>query len=240
MDLKEEGVLGSDPDKHWYYRSKMKMVLVLLGRRRFERIVDVGAGSGIFSRMLLDAGVAKQAICVDPAYTSDSSESSVVGRISFVRRLSETASSDLMLFMDVLEHVEDPRALLRSYLPMVKQGGAVVITVPAFQSLWSPHDVFLEHRCRYRLSEIEEVTRDAGLEVICGRYFFGFLFPIAAGMRIMQSISKGMKRPPRSALRPASPFANFILGKVHDVECGTLLSVNRLAGVTAVCIATRR
>ena len=87
------------------------------------------------------------------------------------RRDSGPTDCDLVLMMDVLEHVDDDRGLLRHYAAKVPPGAHFVVTVPAFGFLWSGHDVFLEHKRRYRLTEIETVMRDAGLAVARGAYF---------------------------------------------------------------------
>src|SRR3546814_19735603 len=64
--------------------------------------------------------------------------------------------------MDVLEHVEDDAGLLRTYLDKAPPQAQAVITVPAFQFLWSHHDVFLEHHRRYTLKTLSRVVERAG------------------------------------------------------------------------------
>ena len=86
--------------------------------------------------------------------------------------------------MDVLEHVDDDRGLVRHYAGKVPAGAHFLVTVPAFRFLWSGHDVFLEHKRRYRLREIEATMRDAGLEIVRGAYYFGLIFPLAAAVRL--------------------------------------------------------
>ena len=68
MDLKEAGLLGADQGTHWYYASKARALLHCLDRKDPERILDVGAGSGFFSKFLLRRTSAKSAVCVDPGY----------------------------------------------------------------------------------------------------------------------------------------------------------------------------
>ena len=97
--------------------------------------------------------------------------------IKFVKSVDKT-TQDLVLMMDVLEHVPDDVALLKEYADTMEKGGRVLITVPAFQFLWSGHDVFLEHYRRYTIEMMEKTIRDAGLTPVKSRYFFGLLFPL--------------------------------------------------------------
>ena len=183
MDLKEEDILGADIGRHWYYRSKAAALRRAVGSLKPKRLLDVGAGSGFFSRHLLTETPAESALCVDIGYPADRDDS-VAGKPVRYRRDTGPTDCDLVLMMDVLEHVDDDRWLVRHYADKVPSGAHFLVTVPAFAFLWSGHDVFLEHKRRYRLPEIESSMRDAGLEVVRGSYYFGFVFPLAAAVRL--------------------------------------------------------
>jgi hypothetical protein len=75
MDLKEEDILGADIGHHWYYRSKAAALGRAVGRLAPRRILDIGAGSGFFSRHLLAEGGAQSALCVDIGYPVDRDDS---------------------------------------------------------------------------------------------------------------------------------------------------------------------
>ncbi len=182
MDLKEEDILGADIARHWYYRSKAAALRRAVARLQPRRLLDVGAGSGFFSRHLLAETAAASALCVDIGYPADRIDS-VAGKPVLYRRDIGPTDCDLVLMMDVLEHVDDDRGLVRYYADRVPAGAHFLVTVPAFSFLWSGHDVFLEHKRRYRLPEIETALRDAGLEIVRGAYFFGLIFPLAAAVR---------------------------------------------------------
>ena len=169
MDLKEEDILGADIGRHWYYRSKAAALRRAVGGLRPRRLLDIGAGSGFFSRHLLAETAAESALCVDIGYTRECDDS-VAGKPVLYRRDTGPTDCDLVLMMDVLEHVDDDRGLLRHYAGKVPAGAHFLVTVPAFRFLWSGHDVFLEHKRRYRLGEIEAAMREAGLEPLIGRH----------------------------------------------------------------------
>src|SRR3546814_3881072 len=145
MDLNEESMLGGDIDSHWYYRSKARALSSCLPRSTGNKVLDVGAGSGFFSRWLLSHGLADEATCVDTGYASDCDEEIDAKPLRFRREIA-TSDADLLLLMDVLEHVEDDAGLLRTYLDKAPPQAQAAITVPAFQFLWSHHDVFLDRK----------------------------------------------------------------------------------------------
>jgi SAM-dependent methyltransferase len=198
-------------------------------------ILDVGAGSGFFSRHLLAQSGARAAWCVDTSYASDSDEYEA-GKAVHNRRAVSTMDVDLVLLMDVLEHVDDDVALLKEYVGKVPIGSRFLLSVPAFQFLWSGHDVFLEHKRRYTLPQLEAVARNAGLRVTQGCYFFGAVFPIAASVRLTQRQVQGAA--PQSQLRMHHPFVNALLGGLCAIEL-PFLRLNRAAGLTVFCVAEK-
>jgi len=232
MDLKEEDILGDKIGGHWYYVAKGKAMRRFIGDRYVPEVLDVGAGSGIFSRQLLDQGVCESAVCVDPNYPNEWDEVQNGKSIKFVKSLDQTTQK-LVLMMDVLEHVEDDVGLLKMYTDTMPDGGHVLITVPAFQFMWSGHDVFLEHYRRYTILTMEKVIRDAGLVPLKSRYFFGSLFPVVAAMRLPKRVlfEKG-KLEGKSELKVYPGWLNKALIGLHDIERETLFHVNKMFGLS--------
>ena len=230
MDLKELDLV--DPHSHWYYQSKLEGVRRLLRNSTASApsIVDIGAGSGFFSLALAADHSQARVMCVDPNYSA--TDLATTGQVQFVRSADsqELARADVMLFIDVLEHVDDARGLLAEYVDHASAGCRVVISVPAFMSLWSPHDDFLEHRYRYTLREIESVVKAAGLRIIEGRYLFAsIVVPVWIIRRLKRSAG------PRSDLKPAPPALNALLRSVLKLEHRFLRT--RLAGLSALVLA---
>jgi hypothetical protein len=94
--------------------------------------------------------------------------------------------------------------------------------------------VFLEHKRRYRLGEIEAAMRDAGLQVVRGAYYFGLIFPLAAAVRLAQRKATA----PKSSLRKHGTFTNAVLAAACSVEL-PLFVANRLAGLSAFVLARK-
>jgi len=239
MDLKEEDILADAIHGHWYYVSKGRAMRRFLGGVKAETVLDVGAGSGIFSRQLLDHGMADAAVCVDPGYNREHTESQNGKPLAFVCAV-DSVPQRLVLMMDVLEHVDDDVTFLKEYAVRMPAGGQVLITVPAFQFLWSGHDVFLEHRRRYTAAMIEDTVRKAGLEVVKTRYFFGFLFSVVAAIRLMKAkkLKKGTIEA-RSELKLYPDLLNKTLIAMHDFERLTVFPLNKMVGLSVFCLCRK-
>lgn len=235
VDLKEEKAIGGDPSSHWYYRAKGRAIMSLLGAKPVGKLLDVGAGSGVFSKMLVSKGRADQAVCVDTCYADEFVGARAGDKISYVRSV-DRVDADAVLMIDVIEHVDDDVVLMRDYADRAAPGTKFLISVPAFQFLWSSHDEFLEHRRRYTLASLKEAVAKAGLKTIKSRYFFGLIFPAVAATRLME---KKDATASASQLKPAPKWLNASLVALHDVERLALFPFNRTAGVTAFCLAEK-
>jgi len=232
MDLKETDILGDSIGEHWYYCSKAAATRRMLGEAPIKRILDVGAGSGFFSHHLLTHTAAREAWCVDISYPADFS-ATTAGKPVHYRRAIDSVDADLVLLMDVLEHVDDDLGLLKSYVDKVPSGSRFLMTVPAFRFLWSGHDDFLEHKRRYTLGQFEALTEKAGLTVERGAYYFGAVFPMAVASRLIPGSST-----PRSQLKKHHPLVNALLKTLCRLEL-PLMNLNRVAGLSVFVLARK-
>jgi hypothetical protein len=232
VDLKERHALGEQAARHWYYVSKARMITRHL-QRSSHSILDVGAGEGWFSRWLLENGYGQSAICVDPGYEADC-ESSVAGLPLLFRRSVSSIDQDLVLLMDVLEHVDDDVGLLARYWRSAPAGTTFIITVPAFNFLWSSHDVYLEHRRRYTLGSLSRTIRKAGATPDRLHYFFGSVFPLAAIVRLVRRYSGE----DASDMRPVPELVNSVLTGMCSLEV-SMARWNKLAGLSVVARLTK-
>jgi hypothetical protein len=176
MDLTENYI--QDPMSHWYYRHKFRFISRCFDPRFTEavKIVDIGAGSALFTKELIKRGLVDNAIAVDTGYELDSI--SADGKIHF-KRSDSYEGTDFFLMTDVLEHIEDDQAFLMSVVDQAPSGSKFVITVPALMCLWSGHDVFLKHFRRYNLHELKILVEKSGLKIDSARYLYSTVFLIA-------------------------------------------------------------
>ena len=226
MDLLEDGIV--DASKHWYYRSKLFPIERALRRYvpEFSSLIDVGAGSGFFAKSIVLSSPGASAICVDPNYPED--VLGVYEQIQFCRSASGK-TADVLLFIDVLEHVEDDLKLLRSYTDAAADGCLVIVSVPAFMSLWSVHDDFLLHFRRYRLGQLRSLMDQAKLTVLDAHYLFASILPMVWFVRRLKQNKNSA-----SDMRDNSKFITWILVKILSFE--HRFRLNRVAGVSAFVV----
>jgi SAM-dependent methyltransferase len=237
MDLKESAILGDFAEEHWYYQSKAAAMCLYVKGIRKSLVLDVGAGSGFFTKFLLRHTPAQTGLCVDTGYASDSDEE-YAGKLLQFRRSCTDVAADLVLLMDVLEHVKDDAELLAEYAEKVPSGARFLITVPAFQWLWSDHDVFLEHHRRYDIQQLEAIVSRVGLGVQRSSYYFGFVLPIAGVLRLRVSPRRVASRAPQSQLKKHGWLTNAALASICRAEL-PIFRINRLGGLSVFCLATK-
>lgn len=229
MDLKEIGKV--DPDNFWYYLYKGQFIFdkAIKSFNKSEILFDVGAGSGYFASIFVKNKKTIKAYCIDPFYSKD--QLGNINDLNFVTA-PPIEKADVLLFIDVLEHVEDDSALLKSYISSSSADALFVISVPAFKSLWSNHDVFLEHFRRYRKKDLRNLIKRAGLVEVESSYIFGSIFPLVWLIRKLKR-SKTIQ----SDLKQSSNFVNFLILNFLKIE--KVLPVNRLFG-TSVFISAKK
>jgi len=101
----------------------------------------------------------------------------------------EPSTFDLVVALDVLEHVEDDEASLRSLVAMARPGGRILVTVPAIKSLWGSHDRRLHHVRRYDSARLKRICATSGASTEFLTYFNTLLAPIAIAYRIGERVS---------------------------------------------------
>lgn len=228
MDIKEEAILGPAADRHWYYRAKAAALEAMLPPRFNRRVMDIGAGSGFFSRHLAKRGLIEEALCIDPGYDHERDERLGGAAIRF-RREPEPMDAGVALFMDVLEHVPDDAGLLAAYRAYLRPDAQVIVTVPAFQFLWSGHDAFLGHHRRYTRRRLNETIARADYRLVDSFYYYGLVLPVAAASRLLSP----SRMEEKSAVRAHGTATNAILYAASAAE-RPLMRLNKLAGLT-VC-----
>ena len=85
--------------------------------------------------------------------------------------------------MDVLEHIKEDHTALKEWRNTLKPDGLLLITVPAFQHLWSSHDIFLGHYKRYNNKSLNDLANSTGLKVVRIHYIFSFIYPLVYFLR---------------------------------------------------------
>jgi len=186
MDLLE--VPKTSFRRHPWEVARARFFRDLLGRSgvmaHASSILDVGAGDGYLANIVAERMPSEgRVVCFDPLYTNEDISrfsADTAARLTFTR-LRPQQQFDVALLLDVVEHVEDDREFLGGFVSSnVKPGGSVLVSVPAWQALFTQHDVTLKHYRRYSPQLVMRLLEDANLRVVkSGGLFHGPLLPRA-------------------------------------------------------------
>jgi SAM-dependent methyltransferase len=135
-------------------------------------VVEVGAGLGATTQSLVGPGV-RSWLCLEPDLEMGEALSRAVAdgalppvcaaRTGTLADLPEELAFDAVLYVDVLEHIEDDRAELRRAAQRLKPGGRIVVMSPAHQWLFSPFDAAIGHFRRYARADAAGLTPDGAV-----------------------------------------------------------------------------
>ena len=197
--------------RHWWWRAREAAILLELRRLRpaggFRRILDVGCGNGLFFDRLSELGevegVEPDAALLDP----EGPWRRAIHAVPFDDTFQPGHRFGAILFLDVLEHLDDPAAALRHAVELLAPGGVIVCTVPAFQWLWTSHDVLNHHRRRYNRPAVRRLAEQAGMTITRERYLFQWLVPAKLAVRLLERLRTS---PPRSPTVPPEPLNGFL------------------------------
>jgi SAM-dependent methyltransferase len=177
-------------ERHWWYRGRRLIVRTELDRLPIAtcaRILDAGCGSGRMLEELAGYG-AVSGIELDPDAAAFAA-SRGIGEVQ-VGRLEELPweerTFELITCLDVIEHTPDDRRTLAELRRVSKPGGWLLVTVPAYQALWSLHDVANHHYRRYSRRTLRRAAIEAGWQVRRMTSFNSILLPPAAVVRFAQ------------------------------------------------------
>jgi SAM-dependent methyltransferase len=236
---------------HWWFRGRRAIFVALLDRhlrrdpggRRL--IMDLGCGVGGMLAPLQEYGrvIGTDVTLKGLQYCAERHFPRLVA-CNGPHGCFRDQSLDCITAFDALEHIEDDVGTLREIRRMLKPGGLLVASGPAYQFLFAQQDRITHHVRRYTLGELTGKAREAGLVVEQGSYINFLLFPAilpaVLGLKAWQSV----RRPPDAGAGsnvgiriPA--FANDMLAGIFASEAWWLRRVSAPAGHSLVMVARR-
>ena len=207
MDNKTFSRQIKNQKKHWWFQARKKIIdqiISSINLKKKKNILDFGAGSGVNLDMLRKHGL------VD-IHEQNKYARAVIKKERKIKNLYSTLKIkknfyDLILLADVIEHVKQPKELLKDLKKFLKKDGHILITVPAYQFLFSKKDKVLGHYRRYNKELLK--TELSGFKVENISYFNTFLcIPII----IMTMLNKFLKK---DYIKQVETTPNFILNKM--------------------------
>lgn len=225
--------------QHWFFRVRRKILCYFIEKhtRPSSRIFDFGCGSGYLVGELQKMGY--------DAHGSDFEKEAIdYGVSSGIKNLAVSSgnkleypdvSFDLVTSLDVLEHVKDEKPVVAELARILKPGGKMIITVPAYQWLWGVQDEVSHHFRRYSVKSLTNVFEDfSELKVVRKTYFNTFLFPAIASVRLFSKWFNIKNR--ESDFDINNRFMSILFYSIFNIESYLLKFMNFPFGVSALVI----
>jgi SAM-dependent methyltransferase len=231
-------------DRHWWFVARRNLICAALkrfGRAERPLVLDMGCGTGgtldrlrEFAQPVgLDLEPLALELCRERGH-----ENLVLASATALPFAD--ASFDAAIALDVLEHIPDDALAATELARVLKPGGIAVVTVPAYQELWSGHDVALMHQRRYRAHEVRQRLEATGLVVERLSYTVSALLPAVWVVRKFQNAFQRKDALPRADARPTPEPLNGILRRLLDLETQVVLGGALPFGLTIFAVARKK
>lgn len=212
-------------DRHWWYQGRRQVLertVEQLELPEGARILDAGCGSGRNMVELARHG-----------YVTGVELSDASARLARERKCGEVLEGsvmdmpldddtfDLVVSLDVIEHLDDDVGALRELRRVTKPGGALLVTVPAYQWLWSGHDEVNHHRRRYNRRTLLAAAHAAGWTCERATHFNSLLLPAAILLRALERVKPATTKSSLDLWVPPAPL-NAMLRQPLKLEAALI------------------
>ena len=232
-------------ETHWWYRGRRALVRSALERhapaRRPLQLLDLASATGMSFRFLADFGRVR-GIDISDETIRLCAQRGITGLIKGdAMALPFAAGSfDVVLALDAFEHFDDDVAAMAETFRVLRPGGLLVATVPAFMSLWSPHDDAYQHRRRYRRPQFRERLQRAGYVAERVSYSSMTLFlPVFALRRLRRWRGGGAEEASSDFSVPMPAPVEALAGAITRAEVAIERRVDLPFGVSLFAVLRR-
>jgi len=227
-------------DQYWWFVGRRRLALNLLRHHvnvSNPDVLDLGCGTGVVLRELSSwarpTGLDMSELAL--GYCTKRSLSRLI--LGDGAKLPIAACKvDAIIGLDIFEHIEDDSAAFAEAYRVLRPGGILVLSVPAFRSLWGPHDIALMHFRRYRAKEVRARLEKAGFVIRRTSYSVFFLFPIVVVWRFFEKQKKGKAK---ASLVSVPKWANRLLIGLQNLETSIISRFDLPWGSSVIAVAQR-
>ena len=228
---------------HWWFVARREIISKVVSQIKLKKdakIVDMGCANGDNLKMLSQYGTVTALESMhDACLKAKNRNICDVFEDNLPNNIPHKINKDnnLIVMLDVLEHIEKDEEYLSELKNWIKDSGKLLITVPAYQFLWSKHDELHHHKRRYTSRQLKKILGNNGWEVKYISYFNFFLFPVALIERLKQKIfpskvDTGLKMP--------NLFLNNILKNIFRLEKYFIGKLSFPFGLSIILLATMK
>jgi SAM-dependent methyltransferase len=232
-------------EEHWWFVARRDVIKSFIKMQMLQvstdKVLEIGCGVGGNVALLSQSGHYRGIDMHKPAidYCSEKYPQFEFQctRVEDIPQEFNSNKFDSIYILDVLEHIDDQVAILNSAQNYLTQSGKILVTVPAFEFLWSPHDEFVHHVRRYTKAGLKRGLVDAGYKVDRISYFNSILFPLALtqrlGMRLLnRKLSTHLSTPPA--------MVNWLFKVIFTQEAWILKRTNLPVGLSIIAVVSQK
>tara|TARA_R110002111_G_scaffold69071_6_gene111828 strand:+ start:4112 stop:4843 length:732 start_codon:yes stop_codon:yes gene_type:complete len=228
--------------QHWWFVARRKIIASViddLSLGKNSKIIDAGCGNGDNLEFLSKYGELVAIEREDSAL--ERAKSRQIGKVvkgelpdNFPSDINK--ENDLIVLLDVMEHIDDDEKSLSMLKNWAKNNSTLLITVPAYQFLWTRHDELHHHKRRYTVGQLKKVIENNGWKVDYISYFNTFLFPLALLDRIKQKVLPAAQD---SDLKIPPKFINTLFEKIFSFESSLIGKIRFPFGLSIIAVAKK-
>lgn len=194
---------------HWWWEGRRELIKFLMPEKNSLRILEVGCGTGETLAYIKKIRAKAEVFGVDfdPSAVIFSKKRGMaqVLKADAARLPFKNKTFDVVLFLDVLEHIQEQEQVIQESRRVLKEGGRIIITSPALPFIWSDHDTNQGHKRRYYLPEMKQLAKKTNMRLEFSGYFnFWFSLPIIL-IRVL------------SRFKPLSRLSSYDSGLNYDI-----------------------
>jgi SAM-dependent methyltransferase len=227
---------------HWWFVGRRMLFGKLIQSLELSEtasILDIGSSTGTNLRLLSELGYTNvKGLDPSPVARDFCAQKGLAEVMpGDVRKIPFPVDSvDLVLATDIIEHVEEDDIAIKEIYRIIKPGGYILCTVPAFQSLWGIQDDVSQHKRRYKKNGLNALVQSAGFEIRKSFYFNFILFiPIWATRVLLKLFRPSI----RAETDLNSKFINWILLKIFMIDILTAKNIQPPFGVSILTLGEK-
>jgi ubiquinone/menaquinone biosynthesis C-methylase UbiE len=248
MNIEEYERMHSLEDGHWWFIARRRLIASLLSDLSLPKdidILDIGCGTGAMLDDLMCCGRVIGADFSPEALSFCHKRSEKTGQVhplvrADIRSLPFRSNSfDVVTAMDIIEHIDRDKDASQEILRVLKPGGKLIATVPAFMSLWSRHDVALQHQRRYTAPQFRDLLQRSGFRIDKISYTVSSIFPLVWLVRRVGSLLDRSQNTPHADVVETPALLNSILLGLMNAETEIVRKSSLPIGVTIVVVARK-
>lgn len=229
---------------YWWFVGRRKIIDSVLNKYFSGsnlKILDWGCGPGGNFQFLEKYGKVLGVDSSDEAirFSNDKGITNIV-KAGDLSDFKSDEKFDLVVGFDVLEHIQEDEKFLSDLYNHLASKGHVLVTVPAYKILWSGLDDLLGHKRRYIRSEVVQIFRKCGYEVLVASYFICFLSPAFVAYRMLQKIAKPITHSLGQSVVDFPGFVNLLFVGILRLEALAIPHFSLPFGTSIIVLARKK